>query len=40
MQKRMDVSRLLAMGWQPRIDLRTGLQSTYQWYLEQSALRR
>jgi GDP-L-fucose synthase len=40
MQKRMDVSRLLATGWQPRIDLRTGLQSTYQWYLEQSALRR
>jgi GDP-L-fucose synthase len=40
MQKRMDVSRLLAMGWQPRIDLHAGLQSTYQWYLEQSNLRR
>ena len=40
MHKRMDGSRLLAMGWQPRIDLHSGLQSTYQWYLEQSALRR
>jgi GDP-L-fucose synthase len=28
-----DVSRLRALGWSPTIDLRTGLESTYRWYL-------
>ncbi len=39
MHKRMDVSRLLAMGWQPRITLQAGLQSTYRWFLDQSSVR-
>lgn len=39
MQKRMDVSRLFEMGWQPRIDLQAGLHNTYRWFLEQTSLR-
>lgn len=33
-QKLLDVSRLTAMGWTPRIDLQTGLRRTYEWYAE------
>jgi GDP-L-fucose synthase len=33
-RKLLDVSRLNAMGWTPSIDLKEGLQSTYQWYLQ------
>jgi GDP-L-fucose synthase len=29
-----DVSRLRGLGWFPAIDLRTGLERTYHWYLE------
>jgi GDP-L-fucose synthase len=29
-----DVSRLRGLGWSPTIDLRTGLERTYYWYLE------
>ena len=32
-RKLLDVSRVLAMGWRSRIDLRTGLEGTYHWYL-------
>jgi GDP-L-fucose synthase len=32
-RKLMDVSRLKAMGWAPRISLSEGLSRTYQWYL-------
>lgn len=35
-QKLLDVSRLASFGWRARIDLATGLKSTYDWYLEQS----
>ena len=31
----MDVSRLRAEGWQPRIGLREGIADTYRWYLAQ-----
>jgi GDP-L-fucose synthase len=31
-RKLLDVSRLLALGWSPSIELRTGLEQTYQWY--------
>jgi GDP-L-fucose synthase len=38
--KRLDVSRLHALGWRHRIDLREGLATTYQWFLEnQQSLR-
>jgi GDP-L-fucose synthase len=32
----MDVSRITALGWCPRIGLREGIESTYQWYREHS----
>jgi nucleoside-diphosphate-sugar epimerase len=33
----LDVSRLNAMGWRPRIALREGLSQAYQWYIEHAA---
>lgn len=32
-RKLMDSSRLRALGWEPRIPLREGLRSTYEWFL-------
>lgn len=32
MRKLMDVSRLAAMGWSARIDLRAGIEGAYEWY--------
>lgn len=32
-RKLMDVSLLSGLGWQARINLRTGIQATYDWYL-------
>jgi GDP-L-fucose synthase len=37
MRKLLDSGRLKALGWRQRIGLRDGLQSTYQWYLENVA---
>jgi GDP-L-fucose synthase len=31
-RKLLDVSRLFALGWRPRIDLRRGLAETYAWF--------
>jgi nucleoside-diphosphate-sugar epimerase len=31
-RKVLDVTRIRALGWQPTIDLPTGLRSTYDWY--------
>jgi GDP-L-fucose synthase len=33
-RKLLDTKRLTALGWSPRIDLETGIRSTYAWYLE------
>ncbi len=33
-RKLLDVSRLHALGWKHRIDLREGLASTYRWFLQ------
>ncbi len=33
-RKLLDVSRLNALGWRPRIELRDGITQTYRWYLE------
>ncbi len=33
-QKLLDISRLLGLGWHPRISLEVGIQTTYQWYRE------
>lgn len=39
MLKRMDVSRIGAMGWKARIGFAEGLAQTYDWFLRQSDLR-
>ena len=36
-RKLLDISRLSALGWQPRIPLEEGLAATYRWYLEHAA---
>jgi GDP-L-fucose synthase len=33
-RKLLDVSRLHALGWRHRIDLRAGVESSYRWFLE------
>ncbi len=38
-RKLMDSSRLYALGWRPEIDLRSGIKSTYAWYLANEASR-
>ena len=32
-RKLLDISRLKQLGWKPRINLRDGIKSTYEWYL-------
>jgi len=32
-RKLLDVSRLKALGWEPKTDLETGIRSAYQWFL-------
>ena len=36
-RKVLDVSRLKALGWEPKITLREGLQQVYRWYCEEDA---
>jgi GDP-L-fucose synthase len=33
-RKLLDNSKIFELGWTPRIDLRTGIAQTYEWYLE------
>lgn len=33
-RKLLDTSRLEALGWQPEVSLRQGIQQTYEWFLE------
>ena len=37
-RKLLDISRIRALGWSPRIPLRDGIQQTYQWYLERESV--
>jgi GDP-L-fucose synthase len=39
-RKLLDVSRLIALGWKPRIGLKEGIRSTYQWYCAKIAEQR
>jgi GDP-L-fucose synthase len=34
-RKLLNVDRLKALGWAPRIALRAGIESTYQWFLHE-----
>ncbi|MCE5245440.1 GDP-L-fucose synthase, partial [bacterium] len=36
-RKLLDVSRLKALGWAPRIPLERGIAETYAWYVESLA---
>lgn len=36
-RKLMDSSRLVAMGWRPRVSLEEGVRETYRWYLKTDA---
>jgi GDP-L-fucose synthase len=36
-RKVLDVSKLNDLGWSPKIDLESGIRSTYQWFLDQQA---
>jgi GDP-L-fucose synthase len=38
-RKLLDVSRLSALGWRPRIGLREGVADAYRWFLEHAASR-
>jgi GDP-L-fucose synthase len=33
-RKLLDVSRITSLGWSPTIPLRSGLESTYRWFVE------
>jgi GDP-L-fucose synthase len=36
-RKMLDVTKLRDLGWSPKIDLDTGIRTTYQWFLDQQA---
>ena len=36
-EKRLDISRIAALGWHPSIDLHRGIEDTYRWYRENCA---
>lgn len=36
-RKLLDVSRLFALGWRPKIPLRDGIRQTYEWFVQHAA---
>jgi len=38
-RKLLDVSRLTALGWKPKIALADGIAETWRWYIENVAAR-
>ena len=36
-EKRLDITRMTALGWHPAIDLKAGIEQTYRWYRENCA---
>jgi GDP-L-fucose synthase len=39
-RKLLDVSRITAFGWRPKIDLRSGIEQVYEWYRQNEQLLR
>lgn len=39
MRKVMDVSRIKSAGWEPKVNIRKGIELTYEWYKNQSEVR-
>jgi GDP-L-fucose synthase len=39
-RKLLDVSRITALGWRPKIDLRSGIEQVYEWYTQNEHLLR
>ncbi len=39
-QKLLDNSRLLSLGWRPKVSLKDGITKTYRWYLESGSRQR
>jgi len=37
-RKLLDIKKLTGLGWAPKISLRTGIEATYHWYLENRAI--
>jgi GDP-L-fucose synthase len=37
-RKLLDISKLQSLGWEPKIPLREGIASTYEWFLERHAV--
>ena len=37
MRKVLNVDRIKALGWEPKISLREGIESTYEWYKQNIA---
>ncbi len=35
-KKLLDISRMRALGWDPKTELEVGIRKSYQWYLENS----
>jgi GDP-L-fucose synthase len=38
-RKLLDITRIRALGWQPKITLRNGIAQTYKWFLANEAMR-
>ena len=36
-RKQVEVTRIFASGWRPRVGLREGIERTYRWFLEHVA---
>lgn len=39
MRKVMDVSRIKSAGWESKVNIRKGIELTYEWYKNQSEVR-
>jgi GDP-L-fucose synthase len=39
-RKLLDVTKMTALGWRPKISLADGIRSTYRWFLDNAAIAR